>query len=70
MNHAEGFKEGVDDVDDQQKEGGGRQEREDDGAKAGPEARTVDGCGFDHGFRDRLEPCEEEQEVVADATPC
>ncbi len=69
VDHAEGLEEGVDDVDHQQEEGGGRQQRKDDGAEPRPEPRAVDGGGLDHDARDRLQPGQEEQEVVADPPP-
>src|SRR5215213_4951822 len=62
---AEGAEEGVDDVDHQQEEAGGRQQRENDVPEAPAWAGPVDGGGLDQGLGDRLKAGEEEQEVVA-----
>ena len=69
MDDAEGIKERIDDADHQQKEGGRRQQRKDDGPEPAHRAGAVDRGGLQHGLGDRLQPGQEEDEVVADLFP-
>jgi hypothetical protein len=70
MDHAERVEERIDDVDDQQEEARSATAAEEDhGPEAPPRARAVDRRGLEQRFRDRLQPGEEEQEIVADLLP-
>ena len=69
VDDAERVEEHVGDVDDDQEEGGRRQQRKDDGPEPPHRPGAVDRGGLDHAFRDRLQTCEEEQEIVADLVP-
>lgn len=69
VDDAERVEEHVDDVHHQQKEHGRRQQRKDDGPEPAQGTGAVNGGGFQHAFRNRLKPGEEEQEVVGNLLP-
>ena len=69
VNDAERIEENVGDVYDDQEERGRREQREDDGPEPPHRPCAVDRRGLDHAFRDRLQPGEKEQEIVADLVP-
>ena len=69
MDHAKGFKEGVDDIHHQQEKGGRRQQRQNYGEETPPETGTVNRSRFDHRTRHCLQGSEEEQEIIADTSP-
>ena len=64
VDDAERVEEGIDDVDDQKEEDGRREQRKCHCPEPTHRARAVDGRGLEHAFRDRLQPGEEEQEVI------
>src|SRR5712664_41364 len=69
VDDAESLEERVHDVDHQEEEGGGREQREYDGPEAPARSRAIDGGGFDERARDGLQAGEEEKKVVADLLP-
>ena len=69
VDDAEGVEERVDDVDDEQEERGRREQRKHDREEAPHRSGAVDRRRLDQRFRNRLQPGEEEQEVVADLFP-
>ena len=62
MDHAEGLKEGIDDVDHQQEESGGRQQRQDDRPNRVQKRAPSIAAASITDFRDRLQAGKEEQE--------
>src|SRR5712692_5679081 len=69
IDDAERVEEGVDDVDDQQKEGCRRQQRKHDGPESPHRAGAVNCAGLDDAFGDRLQPCQKEQKIIGDLLP-
>ena len=69
MDDPEGFKEGINDINHQQKESHRRQERQDDGEETSPESSAVNGGGFNDRARHGLKGGKEKQEIVTDSPP-
>ena len=67
MDHSKRFKEGIDNIHDQQEKGRWRNQRQHDAEETSPEVRAINRSGLDHRSGDGLERCKKEQAVVADA---
>src|SRR5690606_19688721 len=69
VNDGEGIEKGINDVHHQKEEGGGRQQRKNDGPESAHRPRPVDGGGFQQGARNGLQPRQEEHEVIGNLFP-
>ncbi len=69
VNHAKGFKEGVNHIHHQQEKRGWGDQRQYNAKEAPPEMCTVNGRGLNHRPWHRLQRRKEKQEIIADAPP-